>query len=554
MQVPFNPGPGPRVFPFASLVDALTALPSTGGVLELLPGVYDISTAFTISQSNIVIRGYGATLRFTGANTDRLMTITGGQVKFIGVSFSANNAQPFGSLIYIDDNTDAPTFIDCTFKDMSVTSHGSLMKHQVYAVTISPYGVTNFRFSNCTFSNLTSDNTAGVQGAGFVGAVFFMKYTGAPQTFDSLATVPATLTSGVIDRCVFDRITTTLAKGLTDNEAVTYDDGDAIRALSGTGMTRIDLQVVNCRFTNVSKRAVKFSGVGGLSIDNCDVIADQGAYRMAAAIRVAHKTQVRGLRVFSGAGSMSPLHCINLESQSDVMLDNIWIQACAYAIVFQDSVTTAVENVSISNLIADNVVSGGIKSSIAGVDSVFAIRLSNVVIRCIGDHSLGLELPSSRAGAGESRLCNVEVVNGDVKIPGDNVMIDGLILTINRPGYTGSSSARMLLEFGATGGSGVYAIARNVLINVTAISDSYLSVARPYLFAILGNGTIVENMVVRVPDTLSTSYSHGHISGANQVVDGVTYSGPGRIAFGDTVPSDGSVYRNLSRQGQGSMA
>lgn len=293
----------------AAVAAALAAISVFGGTLFFPAGyTFRLNTKLLALGSNVLWSGYGATLRFQGANTSRLMTLSGDNNTFAGLTFSANNSQPYGALIYIADNVVNPKFIDCTFKDLSATVHGTNESNQVYTVAISPYGVTNFLFRNCLFTNLTSTNTGSppTSGWGFVGGVNLNNFTGTnPEVWGNGATPQTVITSGLVDGCVFDTIKTILPTGLTDSEIDLYDDGDAIRSggvgvgYDGTGVNQLNVRVANCRFTNVSKRAIKFSGVSGLTASNNEIIADQGMYSMQAGMKVYGNSIIDGTKILS---------------------------------------------------------------------------------------------------------------------------------------------------------------------------------------------------------------------------------------------------------------
>ena len=297
----------------AAVAAALAAIPATGGTIYFPAGsTFRIDAKLVASKSNVLWSGYGATLRYQGVNTSRLMTLTGDNNTFAGLTFSANNSQPYGGLIYVDDGVDNPRFIDCVFRDMSITHHGGVMLNQVYALVVSPYSVTNLVVRNCLFTNLTSTNTGEVSGEGFVGGINFTKFNTNvnPESYNNGEDPQLLPSSGLIEGCTFDTIKTILNSGLSDGGVAQYDDADAIRASNGTGpnrtgVNRVDLRVLNCRFINVSKRAIKFSGVSGLTAGNLEVIADKGAYSMTDVVKLTGNSVVNGLKILSPGKSAS---------------------------------------------------------------------------------------------------------------------------------------------------------------------------------------------------------------------------------------------------------
>lgn len=304
----------------AALAAMETALPSAGSFVSLTSGsIFRVDSKFTISTPNITWLGYGATLRYQGNTTSRILDLTADNNSFYGITFSGNNSQAWGCLVYVDDDVDNPKFIDCTFKDISVTTHvgnqeGTL---QVYGVMVSPFGVTNFVFRNCLFYNLTSTNTAFVcngnttlcEGFGFIGGIAFVGLDLSASSSEpfTLITVPQPLVaSGTVEGCMFDTIKTILptVPPLTDSQTASYDDGDAIRAPgvgydAAVGVKYVNLRVSDCYFTNVSKRAIKFSGVSGLTVSNCEVVADQGAYGMNEVIKMYGNSIINGLNILT---------------------------------------------------------------------------------------------------------------------------------------------------------------------------------------------------------------------------------------------------------------
>ena len=615
----------------AAVAAALAAIPATGGTIYFPAGsTFRIDTKLVASKSNVFWSGYGATLRFQGAKTTRLLTLTGDNNTFAGITFSANNSQPHGALVYVDDNVDNPRFLDCVFRDMSITSHGTNESNQVYTVAISPYGVTNFLFRNCQFTNLTSTNTGNQEGVGFVGGINFAKFNPRnPETYDNGATPQTVFTNGSVEGCTFDTIKTILKSGLSDGQVAIYDDGDAIRSggtgvgYDGTGVKRIDLRVSNCRFINVSKRAIKFSGVSGLTVSNIEVIADQGAYSMTEVIKLYGNSIVNGLKILSpgktaaltrsgttvtatvaahgfstgeriaiiGAtqqeyngrfvitataantftytivgspatpatgtikATKSPRVGILLETIQNTNISNVVMEAGGFFINLSDAVPSpAQRNLVINGFACDNLDNGGIHTSTNGAASAYSLTIANGYLGCIGDSAEGLALPIANSGTeGRARIYNVEVRNGDVKISGQDNIVDGLTITIDRAGFTGSLASRGLLELGFSGATN-YNIFRNIHVDVQNILSSYLNASRVWLVFVAGNNTTTQNLTIRVPATISASYPHATFFGDDCVVDGVSYWGHGFIELGVKAATKGSVFRNLSRLGVGVAA
>jgi hypothetical protein len=612
----------------AAVAAALAAIPATGGTIYFPAGsTFRIDTKLAASKANVLWSGYGATLRFQGAKTTRLLTLTGDNNTFAGLTFSANNSQPYGALIYIDDDVDNPKFIDCVFRDMSITSHGTNESNQVYTVAISPYGVTNFLFRNCLFTNLTSTNTANVEGLGFVGGINFAKFNpGNPETYNPGTASQTVFTNGSVEGSTFDTIKTILKSGLSDSQVSIYDDGDAIRSggtgvgYDGRGVKQIDLRVSNCRFINVSKRAIKFSGVSGLTVSNIEVIADQGAYSMTEVIKLYGNSIVNGLKILSpgkaasltrsgatvtatvashgytsgervsiigatqteyngryvvtvtGANTFtytivgtpttpatgtirstkSPRVGIMLETLQNTVISSVVMNAGGFFLNFNDVVPSpAQRNLVVNGFACDNLDSGGIHPSSHGGASAYSLTIANGYLGCVGDSAEGIAMPLANSGTeGKSRIYNVEVRNGDVKIAGQDNIVDGLLITIDRAGFTGSHPSRGLLELGISGATN-YNVFRNIHVNVQNILSTYLNSTRLWLVFVAGDNSTVQNLNIRVPSTISDSYPHATFLGSDCVVDGVNYWGHGFIELGVKAATNGSVYRNLSRLGAG---
>ncbi len=617
----------------AAVAAALAAIPATGGTIYFPAGsTFRIDTKLLASKSNVLWSGYGATLRFQGPNTSRLITLTGDNNTFTGLTFSANNSQPLGALIYIDDGVDNPKFIDCTFRDMHISTHGSVLMNQVYAVAISPYAVTNFLFRSCLFTNLTSDNTMNVVGNGFVGGINFTKINaGNPDTYNPVTTPQTVVTNGVVDGCTFDTIKTILKSGLSEDDVSQYDDADAIRAsggtsfgYDGTGADRIDLTVSNSRFINVSKRAIKFSAMSGLTVSNLEVIADKGAYSMVEVIKLYGNAIVNGLKILSpgkkavsltrsgttvtatvvahgfssgdrisvfgateqeyngkwtinvtGANTFTyrivgspatpatgtiraaktPRVGISLMTLQNVNISNVVMDAGGSFVSFSDTTSPAPaqRNLVVNGFTCDNLDYGGITTSTNNAASAYSLTFANGYLGCIGDSARGIETPATVGDDGKIRIYKVEVRNGDVKIQGRDNIVDGLLITIDRAGFTGSVASRGLLEVGLNGATN-YNIYRNIHVNVQSILSTYLNASRPYMVYVAGNNTTTQNLSIRVPSTISNAFPHATFLGADCVVDGVSYWGHGSIELGVKAASNGSVYRNLSRLGVGVAA
>jgi Pectate lyase superfamily protein len=613
----------------AAVAAALAAIPATGGTIYFPAGsTFRIDTKLVASKSNVFWSGYGATLRFQGAKTTRLLTLTGDNNTFAGLTFSGNNSQPWAALVYVDDNVDNPKFIDCTFKDISVTTHGSEGLNQVYAVMISPYGVTNFLFRNCLFYNLTSTNPTNVEGNGFVGGICFIKLNaGTPEPFNPGTTAQTVIPNGTVEGCTFDTIKTILKAGLSDAQVSRWDDGDAIRApgvgYDATGVREIDLRVSNCRFINVSKRAIKFSGVSGLTANNIEVIADQGAYSMTEVIKLYGNSMVNGLKILTpgkvtaltrsgttvtattvtahgystgeriaiigatqpeyngryaitvtGASTFtytivgaptspatgtiratkSPRTGLLLETLQNTAISNVVMESGGVFFTFLDTAkpSPAQRNLSVNGFACDNLDDGGIFTSTHFAASAYGLTLANGYLGCTGNNSAGLVTPTDSSGAGKIRVYNVEVRNGDVKIGGQDCIVDGLTVSIDRAGFDGSAAGRNLLELGQNTATN-YNVFRNIHVNISSILSTYLIAPRTALVTIAGPNTTTQNLSLRVPAAaaLSTALPHVDFYGSDCVVDGLSYFGPGFVQLGVTVASNGSVYRNLSRLGVG---
>lgn len=615
----------------------IASLPSAGGAVFLTAGsIFRINTAVTISRSNVIWSGYGATLRYQGTNLDRMMNLTGDNNTFQGITFSANNTQPLGALVYVDDNVNTPKFIDCTFRDMYVSTHdilgSTVLSNQVYAVSVSPYGVTNFLFRDCLFYNLRSLNTANVSGYGFVGGITFAKINfGSPDTYNPGTDPQTVVTSGKIEGCTFDTIKTILNSGLSEDNVSIYDDGDAIRGgyggdvYSGTGVKEVDVSVSDCRFINVSKRAIKFSQIQGLHVSNIQVIADKGAYSMTEVIKMYGNSTINGLHIQSpgiiatltrsgatvtvttstahglttgervsvfgateqeynelvssvtvtGATTFTytitgtptspatgtirvaktPRTGISMQTLQNVSVSNMVMDAGGSFVSFLDTNNPSPpqRNVMITNFAGDNLDLGGIITGTNSAVTAYAITFSNGHLYCIGSTAKAIELPATLGNLGAMRIYNVDVRNGDVKIQGQNNIVDGLTVTINRSDFAGSSTSRSLFEAGFNGTSS-YNVFRNVNITVESILSTYLQAPRPALVTIAGSNTTTQNFSLRVPDTLATALPHLDTYGNDCTFDGLAYFGPGFVQMGVTAASNGSVYRNLSRIGTGTGA
>ncbi len=638
---------------FQAMIDGI---PSTGGTVRLTArSIFSFSEKLLVATNNITWSGYGATMLYDGGTSERILSLLANDNTFEGITFSGNNAQPWCCLVYVDDDVQNAKFIDCTFKDISVETHGSDGTNQVYGVSLSPYGVTDFLFRNCLFYNLTSDNTAldcfddptdplrptPCEGVGFVGGIVFIKLngTGASEGFNNGSAAQDVIPSGLVEGCTFDTIKTILPAPpeMSDTDLLLFDDGDAIRSggtgvgYDATGVNQINLRVSNCRFTNVSKRAVKFSGVSGLTMIGNEVIADQGAYSMSEVVKTYGNAIIDGLKIrtpgkvvssltLSGTiaravvashgyvtgnliavigatqpeyngrysitriddntfdftivpgtsltspatgtirSTLSPLKGIQCEALQNVVISNVAMESGGYFVLFTDaaSPTPAQRNLVISNFACDNLFDGGISHSTDNPVSAYGLTIADGYLGCTAHITTiggaGLVLPVSGVGAdqGEWSVYNVKVRNGSVRIAGQNNIIDGLTMIVDRAGFNSPSGTGSLLGLGGTGAN-QYNVFRNIIIDISKILDTYLTGRTFGLAFFAGDNSTTQNLSIRVPYVgdydLSTAASHASFWGSDCVVDGVSYFGNGFINLGVAAASNGSVYRNLSRLG-----
>lgn len=529
---------------------------ASGRPFDFRDRTYLLGSRLAFNQSNVQYVGHGAILRFNGANTTRLADITGNNILFDGIIFDGNLRQPKGYLVYLGPNTERVRFHNVIFKRLTGTTYGSDSLNQMYALGISPYGVTNFEIISSRFEDLIKYNDgsliAAAVGLGFVGGIFF--YT---EDFTAPTAAQATPSSGVIDNVHFENIQTILANGLTEANRIEFDDGDAIRNLCDIkGAIRLPVKITNTTYHKVSKRAVKVSVCRGTHIENMHIFGVDLPYGMVSAIKLDNETFVKNVRMWASS-TKRVITFLQQQGHAHSLVDGAFVDYVSTCLDNANSVVgIAQTNIKYKNIYCSDTLSVGyVVNNTTLPTSQSDMHLEDSYISLTGVTARGIEVATSADNTTGFHLKNVTVYNGDVKVAGNNNHIDGLRLHITSTGYTGGTASRTLLEVGATGLVGPNTV-RNTLINADGISTVYTSATRPYLIFLESNQLTIDGLVLRVPEGLSVTYPHLQLGGNDLSVNNLDYFGPGAIRAGDSTTAAiirGSL-KNLTRFGSGAAS
>lgn len=531
-------------------------------------GTYRIATAnekLLFHQSNRTYRSPdSATLLYDNQPASsavipeqRLADISGDGVVFENITFSGNNKQVHTALVYVDHDIAGPKFYNCKFIDVYGTHRGGNWNRTnlQYGVLISPFNVQGFVFRDCEFKNIKNDNSgvneSPLAGTGFCGGICITdpSFTSQPQTTGA--------TRGLVENCFFYNIVTVLADSLSLNEYIELNDADAIRTYGAEPVTvdKVHLDVVNCTFVQVGKRALKGSLTSGFTIRDCHVFATGLQYPMITAVKLEEDSIVENLRVYAPAEQ--PIYFVlQSHNASNFRVSNVYVDHCQYVYNFAPTDP----ELTLSNLIFDRIVvehcygKGFVASTF--VTNVYNFRISNCHITGASDTASAL---TSFWGTGRNQVFvdNFYAKNADVRIYGDENQVNHLTIEIDSPTYTGSAGDSYILEMGTNPLAAVYA---NTLhqcnIVIKNIDEEFLSVSRDTLVQLRGDKGNYNGLNLFVSDDISDAFSHLSIYGNDVVMDGLNYDGRSWVLVSSSYAGSYGDYhrvtlRNAARKGSG---
>lgn len=493
-------------------------------------------------------------LQFGGANTDKLMTISGADVAFDGVTFDGGQLQPHFSLINVARNTLRPRFIGCTFRNMRGTGWGSTPLNQMYALSISPYGVTDFQISNCYFEQLHKLNDGSLfpaaEGLGFVGAIVFMDGDGSVPSKPQ-----AVVTSGLINSCHFYDIQTILAPGLSLADRIRFDDADAIRFYDvANGAGSVDVTISDCQFRKVSKRAVKISARGPV-VENSDIHAADCPYAMVTAVKFNPDSIARGVRV--QASATKPIYTAfqwtGIPSASGIRysdLHDCYVSHCVNGFEFyKDSSADVIENISVRGLRILQAYGNGIIQSGSLPATQQNLEIADCEIAGGNANSAGITILIDTASRSGVRLSQVRLMNCDLKIGGMNSSLNDVAVDVTSNTWVGRNNGVGLAEIGPGKGVAGYLQIQGLHVNAANLNAGFVTASRPWVIYLAGDRLAADGVRLTVPQSLSVSSPHLVLEGDDFTVTGLSYNGAGYLQVGRYAAARGVIY-NATRMGR----
>lgn len=540
-------------------------------------GTYRIATAnqrLLFNQDNRTYLGAGGSVLLydnqpassASIPEERLADISGDNLVFENLIFSGNNKQVNSALVLVADETQSPKFYNCTFKDIAGTHRGgewSRTDHQ-YGILVSIFNVKDFVFRDCRFEHISNDNSGanGVTPAetiAFAGGIYIAdpSYIVNPGGgTGGQSTGPA---SGIVENCLFSDITTVLNGGLSEADQLRYNDADGIRTYSegylAGPIDQVYVDIVNCTFRQVGKRAVKLSHTAGASVRDCTVIATGLQYPMASAVKLDEDTIVENLRVHASSGDAVKI-VLQSHDASNIRVSHVYVDYCKVFYNFSPTNSGGtISNLLFDHIFVDHIYSSGFYAS-AYAAVVHNFRITNS--RLIGASNTAAAIQSVFGlNKNEFLLDNVHVVNADVRIDGLENQASNLTIEIDSATYTGSNSTNPLLLFGYTPNNAAnYNNLTNCTVLVKNIDSGYLSASRSGFIQLRGDGANYRGINLFVSDAVSFTFSHLILYGSDVVLDGFSYDGRGYCevssTFGATYGPYGRVtVRNAARKGSG---
>lgn len=535
----------------------MTTLINTGKSIDFGAKVCRTTTALAFSKSNVVYRGRdGGGILWDGANTERLGVVTGSNVLFEGLTLSGNEKQPSGFLVYVGPNADRVHFREVVFQKLTGIAYGSNLLNFTTALGVSGYGVTNFACVKCTFRDILKYNdgtydtpTVGYGSATGIALGYNIDYSEATDA----QPVPS---SGLIDGAYFDNVQTILDGGLSENDRVEFDDGDAIRTYgdaTGAGVVRLPFKIVNTTCRKVSKRCFKGSLARGIHIESMHIWGDELPYGMVSALKVDDAAFVRDVRLWSSA-SKPVIVGVQVQGLTDVYMDGVYLEYAKTCYNVAPGRDGALSNIVLNGLFcADATSSGVVHTNGVTISNQQRLVVSNSQIALTGATAKGIETGLGTNNAGGWEFENVRIYNGDIKLSGCNNRLSGVEQWITSSGYSGATTTRTLLEIGAISLTCLNQV-NNHLIEASGINTGYVNATRTRLIGLSHNRLQVRGLQLIVPEALDTTFAHLSIDGNDVLLDGFEYTGPGFNYAAVTNASARLVVRNAIRFGSGATS
>ncbi len=526
------------------------AIASGAPIIDLAGKSYLLNNKLLFDQIGQTFRD--GTFIFDGDNTQRIGDVTADDVTFINVTFDGNNKQPRSAAVWINDDVQRPKFHSCTFKDLTGRNWGTGVLNAMYAVLISPYGVTNFEFRDCLFQNLIKYNdgintipvTPAFVGGGFVGGVCFL-----PENLNPGVTAQTVITQGTIEGCTFDNIQTIRAAGLSVSDQIEFNDADAIRTYGDANTPSLHVHVSDCIFKRVSKRCFKFRADGSVAYDN-ECYATDLPYPMVSPIDLTSNCRVVNLAIQASVAlpvynavtwSVGPV--VNREA----LIQGLFVSHCKNGVVFfSDPSNSDLENFVVRDCFFNQCYDAGVFQTAPIPTTMRNIVIEDTQIYGATDNTLGISIAGSSNVFSGIKIDNVYLLNASVAIVGVDNDIRNLTLEVSSNTFSAQSASSPLFRLGVTGFGGFQNV-ENLFINAWNLDPNFLSVTRQNLINIIGDNGTFKNVRIKVPQTLDVTYAHADTWGREMNFDGLQYDGAGRIHFGTQQPLVRGTIQNAVR-------
>jgi len=219
------------------------------------------------------------------------------------------------------------------------------------------------------------------------------------------------------------------------------------------GASDLPIDIVNCNFRGVSKRAIKGSVSHFVNVRDCFIDGSQRDYPMVTAIKAEYGWTIENVKMLTTADKAFD-KAFQTHDVSHLRINNIYCSHVVDFFNFAPTVTTnTLSNISIENITCPYITSSGFSSS----TSVKAIKSSRFckmrLVSAPSTHGMAaLSNFSTTTDYNESYIGDIEIVNGELKVIGTQSTIDDVRITLDDASYTGSSSARALVEVTGTPG------------------------------------------------------------------------------------------------------
>jgi len=406
-------------------------------------GRYTISSTLNVLKLGTKIIGDDLVFEFTGDYNAKFISVEADDFSIQGVTFDAKEKQLKDCFIHLTDNIKNPCIMDCVFKNALGVKSGT-SNDQQYGVMVSPYGVTNFLIDQCQFSNIKNDNTGTYSAVGSLKGFCGGIYISDPRVD---ATHPnakeqTDFVTGNISNCKFSDIITKLTDGLPQSGYTSYNDADGIRFYGGGKAQNCDVNIDNCYFKNVGKRAIKVSYMGNVKINNISVEVDSLQYQMISLIKINKGTSVKGVRYY-GNGTNVQI-AFQSDDGGDILLEDVIVDGCEVFYEINPSFQSAgseIRNILIKDIVVKNLYRRGILSNNGYAKIARNIVMENIYIEADPTRN-SVQALNAVFGWQENEVFikNLRTKNCDVRVDGGMFNVDGLHITIDNPNFLGSTN------------------------------------------------------------------------------------------------------------------